>query len=230
MIFPCIEVTALVLDWQQTRSQEVLVRILEKTNALIEAVVSGYNPVDRDDMIQEVRARIIYALPHFDHNISNLYNYFAAVIHNCCVTYNIRAWKHDCEDIDSRIYDTSEDKYDESEILEDLVVRNRVRFPSIDVLCIDKSSKLVHDGLINSESSRTIINRIVEECVVERKIAAVIYQSSVVYLRARYSSYAEPSDPEAGEFSIMLDIRELVGVDNYIRLQGACRKLSIRIL
>jgi hypothetical protein len=230
MIFPCAEVTALVLDWQQTRDQEVLTRILEKSNALIGAVVSGYNPIDRDDMIQEVRGRIIYAIPHFDHTRSNLYNYLAAVIHNCCVTYNIRAWKHDCDDIDARIYDASDDRYDESEILDDLVVRNRIRFPSVAVDCIDKVSKHIHDGLIGGDSSRAIVNHIIEECVVERRVAMVIYQSSVVYLRARYSSYSEPSDPEADEFSIMVDIRELIGVDNYIRLQGACRKLNIRIL
>lgn len=229
MIFPCAEITALVLDWQQTRSQDILDKILEKTLALIEAVVSGYNPVDRDDMIQEARARVIYALPHFDHNISNLYNYLAAVIHNCCVTYNIRAWKHDCEDIDGRT-DTIEDTHDESEILDDLTVRNRVRFPSIETWCIDKSSKLIHDGLINGGSSRAIVRMIAEECKLEHRIANIIYQSSMIYLRIRYSSYSEMPDPEAEEFSVMLDIRELVGIDNYIRLLGACRKLNIRIL
>jgi len=229
MIFACAEVTALVLDWQQTRSQEILVKILEKSNSLIEAVVSGYNPVDRDDMIQEARARIIYAMPHFDHNISSLYNYFAAVIHNCCVTYNIRAWKHDCEDLETRTESCS-DRYDESEILQDLVIRNRIRFPSIDVWCIDFASNFVHSGLVNGESSRAIILEIVEGCNIERKKASVIYQSSMIYLRTRYSSYSVLPDPDADEFSAMLDIRELVGVENYIRLLGACRKLNMRIL
>jgi hypothetical protein len=229
MIFACAEVTALVLDWQQTRSQEMLAKILEKSNALIEAVVSGYNPVDREDMIQEARARIIYALPHYDHNISILYNYFAAVIHNCCVTYNLRAWKHDYEDLETRT-ESCIDKYDESEILQDLVVRNRVRFPSVDVWCIDKASGLIHDGLINGGSSRVIVVSIAEGCSIDRRIASVIYQSSMIYLRTRYSSYSEMPDPEADEYSAMLDIRELVGVENYIRLLGACRKLNIRIL
>lgn len=86
MIFDNALVTALVLEWQKSRKPEMMCQIIEQSRSLVESIVSIYNPLDRDDLIQESYIKVQHAAQFFNPDVSNLHNYFTTVIRNCCCT------------------------------------------------------------------------------------------------------------------------------------------------
>ena len=65
VIFDCDHVTSLLIEWQASKDPALEGQILEGSKNLVEALVSRFDPMYRDDLIQEVYARILYACKYF---------------------------------------------------------------------------------------------------------------------------------------------------------------------
>lgn len=211
MIFEGKEVTILVVEWQHTHDDVLLSDILEKSQKLIEAIVSCYNPEHRDDLIQESYVRLQYAMKFFDPRISSLHNYFTTVIRNVCATYLRKQGKETPVDIDLQLIG-DRDCYpiDDTELLVDLIAHNRKRFPSIDCSELDDISEYIYYSLIDNTSRRGIVARIMSMYDLSRTVVTVIYHSSIIYLRSKYILVGDESyDPQ--EFSLMVDLKEKLG-------------------
>lgn len=224
MIFDQNKVTQLVLGWQRENDPAALEQIAEETRSLIEAIVSGYPSDFREDLIQESSLKIQYSLKYYKADFS-IHNYFTTVIHNACRTF-IRKQYRDLELYDSEFeYVEHEDDDSERECqdnvyhylrdddsLSELIVRNRIRFPSLPVSIIDDASEIIivslRDGLYGR--SRGIIAEIARQCGIQRQVAAIVYYSSLIFLREKFIGYA-CKECEDDELSLMRDLKEIVG-------------------
>src|SRR4030066_1677582 len=132
MIFDNDYVSDLVSQWQKTKDANVLDLIIDQSRSLIEVIVSSYDTMHREDLIQESAMRLQYALPFFDPTISNLHNYFTTVIKNICLTYLRKQNRYALEySLDAVVFETQKfsTKQDEpDDILSILIERNRKRF------------------------------------------------------------------------------------------------------
>jgi len=216
MIFDCPYVTELVERWKYTQDPKILDLILQHTTNLIEAIVSGYDSAHRDDLIQESYLRVQYALPFFNGRISNLHTYLTTVIKNICATYLRKQSRLSTElQVDMTMHgEIFEDRSmpESDDILDDLLVRNRLRFPSVDVCVIDELTERLYSDMTFSLSKRAIISNLVEISGCTRQFAVVVYTSSVIYLRSRYVSCADTTNAIIDvELSVIPDIEELIG-------------------
>lgn len=216
MIFDCAYVTALVEKWQHTQDPKVLDLILEYSRSLIEAIVSGFDSMYRDDLIQEASLKLQYALPYFDQNIANLHTYLTTVIKNTCLTYLRKQNKISTEfQVDLTIYgDTlvEPDTTESEDILNSLMIRNRRRFPTIDVHTIDEISEQIYTDLTFGLGKGAVISNLTEIIGCTRQLANTIYNSSLIYLRSKYISFASTEcTPIDEELSIIPDLKELLG-------------------
>lgn len=211
MIFEGKEVTVLVVEWQRTHDAVLLENILAKSQKLIEVIVSSYDPNYRDDLIQESYARLQYAIPFFNPNISTLHNYFTTVIRNRCATYLRKQGREPQIDIDLQLTgDRDSYPVDDEELLHNLVAHNRKRFPSMSCEDIDGISEFVYFSLIDNTSRRGVVVRLMEMFNVSRTVATVIYHSSIIHLRSNYILVdCDENCPQ--EFSLLIDLREKIG-------------------
>jgi len=235
MIFDNDKVTTLAIIWQQTRDPQMLERIILGSTSLVEAIVAGYGYTHKDDLLQESFSRIIYALPHFNPRISSLHNYLTTVIRNTCSTFLSKENKQPNNDVELNINIFLEPLEDDSKIgngiLSELIARNRLRFPNLGVSIIDSATKLIYDavryGIVGK--SRGIIVALMNECCIKRPIATIIYHSTLAYLRSKYYSNAKEPDPESQEFSLLTDLREAIGAENYSRILLVFSGMYIKI-
>src|SRR4030042_2961061 len=125
MIFDADAVKKSVVEWQRTKSDAAIEGIYEGTTKLIEAIVSYYDPIFRDDMIQECRLKLITgALQGYDSSYS-LHTYLTTVFHNCCKTYMKKQYRisnlyEDYEFVEA----TPSCPPDNADIIEETVCRN----------------------------------------------------------------------------------------------------------
>lgn len=234
MIFDAEHVTELVLIWQRTQDEDTLVEILEGCKSLIEAIVSSFDSVDREDLIQEAYYRTQYALPFFNPHISSLHNYLTTVIRNICYTYISKQDKEPSieynyqliyDDFDNRYYD-EEGKLD---VLTTLIARNRGRFPSIPVDDIDHITAFIFYALQSDVASRKIIAQLSVQFGIERSLAQTFYQSTVIYLRASNIQQAKLSLDEDLEFTLLPDIKEVMGKKVYERIAVIMSSMVIKL-
>lgn len=219
MIFDAERITELVLEWQKTRDEDVLTDILEGCTSLIEAIVSEFNSVYREDLIQEAYYRIQYALPLFDHYKSSLHNYLTTVIRNICYTYSKKQDKQPVIECDFQlIHDGLERGSDggELDLLTNLIARNRKRFPSIPVDDIDHITLFIFYALRDDGMSRNVVSQLAVRLCVDRSLAKIFYQSTVMYLRALNIQNSRLSLSSGDdEFTLLPDIKEIMGKDAY---------------
>jgi hypothetical protein len=181
---------------------------------LIEVIVSSYDSMYRDDLIQESSLRIHYALPFFDPTISNLHNYFTTVINNICRTYLRKQGRYSQElDIDLQLIGGLDYiRANDEDILSKMIERNRKRFPSVPVDIIDDITEYIYYCLVSNTSKRDTIFGIVSTCGINKNEASSIYVSSLIYLRVHYKEFAAIDLNEYDEeFSIIPDLQELFG-------------------
>lgn len=216
MIFDCAYVTELVDKWKISQDPKLLEVILEQTGSLIEAIVSGYDSLYREDLIQEASLRIQYALPYFDKRIANLHTYFTTVIKNICLSYlhkqNQYIVEYPIDLFESSIIFVQDKQGGYTDILEDLIVRNRQRFPSIPTEAIDESSELICDAMAAGINKRAVIKKLATLSAIDKKVASTLYISSLMYLRCKYYDVAKPK-VTYDEFSIYTDMELLFGKD-----------------
>jgi len=231
MIFDAENVKKSVIEWQCTKSVTVLERIYVGTNKLIEVIVSSYDPLFRDDMIQECRLKLITgALQGYDSGYS-LHNYLTTVFHNCCRTYMKKQYKisnlfEDFEVVEHIPIIISND----TEIMDDAICRNRSRFPSLPVEVIDDVTEYVLIRLAGDMGKkRGIVAEIMENFNISRHIATVIYHSIMIYIRGKYDANVMDIPKELNEFSLLPDLREELGDAAVQRLLLVFSGLCIRI-
>jgi len=222
MIFDADVVRTLVVDWQRTKSCAVLERIYDGTNKLIEAIVSYYDPIYRDDMIQECRLKLISgALQGYDSAYS-LHTYLTTVFHNCCRTYMKKQYRisnlldEDAEPLER----VSSDSVSCSDMIEDAICRNRDRFPSIPTEVVDDMTEYIITRLSgNIGKKRGLVAELMANFCMSRHVATTVYHSTIIYLRGKYDNGAKISK-DCSEFSLMPDLREELG-------DGAVQRLII---
>lgn len=216
MIFDCDHVTKLVGIWQQKQDEGTLIAILDGCLHLVEAIVSKYDPIYRDDLKQESFLRIQYSLKYFDSNISSLHNYLTTVIINACNTFMSKQSRLPMDDMeldpDVEPADLEADYSAGEDMLTELRVRNRNRFPSLPVEEIDGVTDTIYYYVMDTGcKSRSLITKLSSQYNMPRQRVSIIYTSTLIYLKNRYASYSTVPLVGSDEFSIIEDLRELVG-------------------
>ncbi len=234
VIFDAACVTKLTVKWQRDRDEDTLDEIIQGCTSLIEAIVSSFDSVYREDLIQEAYYRIQYALPFFNPHISNLHNYLTTVIRNICYTYISKQDKEPNIEYDYQItHDNIDDYYyddaGELDILTVMIARNRSRFPSIPVDDIDHITAYIFYALQNDEVSRKIIAQLATQFCIERSLAQIFYCSTVIYLRALNIQQAKLSSDKDIEFTLLPDIKEAMGVKVYERIAVIMSGMIIKL-
>ncbi len=234
MIFDAKRVTELVVIWQENRDENTLEEILQGCKSLIEAIVSSFDSVYREDLIQEAYYRIQYAIPFFNPHISSLHNYFTTVIRNICYTYTSKQDKETNIEYDYQITHDNYDDYYYNDIgkldsLTVLIARNRVRFPSIPVDDIDHITAYIFYVLQSDGASRKVIAQLAAQFHIERSLAQVFYCSTVMYLRALNIQQAELSSGKDIEFTLLPDVKETMGKKVYERMAVIMSGMIIKL-
>lgn len=230
MIFDAERITELVLEWQRTKDEDVLTEILEGSTSLIEAIVSSYSSVYREDLIQEAYARIHYALPYFNPHISSLHNYLTTVIRNICHTYATKQDKEPVIEVD--LYVTAADDMEldtPDDTLTSLITRNRIRFPSLPASELDHITSFIYYAIMDDGVNRKIVSALVDQFCIHRTMAQVLYQSTLVYLRLLNIGYAKPLTSKDTELTLLPDIKEALGDGAYNRMLVVFAGMNIRL-
>jgi hypothetical protein len=248
LIFDNARVTELVLDWQQSENPAIMARIVELSQYLVEAIVSIYDPNDREDLIQEALMKIQHSSRYFNPGVSTLHNYFTTVIHNICRTYSTKESRvillddfakpsEDSDEVDS-LEDGLEDcqstlafdKLCEDAILVDLTHYNRQRFPSIPCIILDEVSELIYSSLCREQRSRDAITQIAQLASIPVPIMTIIYNSSLIFLRNLHLSNASLDDySDGGEFTLLRDLRTVLGEVDYKRVRAIFAGMMIKL-
>jgi hypothetical protein len=229
MIFDAERITEMVLEWQRTRDEDILTEILQGSTSLIEAIVSSYSSVYRDDLIQEAYARVQYALPYFNPHISNLHNYLTTVIRNTCHTYATKQDKEPDIEVDLFVASTSVDLESPDDVLTNLITRNRIRFSSIPASELDHITSFIYYSIRDDGMNRKIIAAMIEQFCIHRTLAQVIYQSTVVYLRLLNIGHAKPLTTKDIEITLLPDIKEALGEVVYNRMLVVFAGMNIKL-
>jgi len=231
MIFDAEDVKVLVVEWQRTSSSAVLEAICDKSNRLIEVVVSCYDPIFRDDMIQECRLRLISgALQGYDKAYS-LHTYLTTVFHNVCKTYMKKQYRisnlYEDYDILEEIVISDTTKGD---IIDGAICRNRERFPSLPADVIDDLTEYIVIRLAgNVGKKRGVVAELMKNFYVSRNIATIVYHSTIIYLRKEYDGNLKNTNNKFDEFSLVPDLCDTIGESAVRRLillfSGMCVRL-----
>jgi RNA polymerase sigma factor (sigma-70 family) len=220
MIFECESVTELVLEWQSSHDIATLEYILEGSRKLVEVIASSYSSIYREDLIQESFLRIQYAIQFYNPNIANLHNYLTTVIRNTCVTYLQKQAKEPDTIPDLQVYGDLDNNDNIDDTLSELIIRNRTRFPSIPVSDVDDATEMIYYALMESgyNKSRGIVIELMKNYTMSRHIATVVYHSTMVYLRACNTSYADVGNADLEEFTLLQDLRDVLGEKMFKRV------------
>lgn len=217
MIFPSNDVASLIRQWRMCRDRELLDRILRLSTPLIEVIVSRYDYEHRDDMIQECTVKLIHAVEHYDPNVGkNLHAYFTSVISNTCNTYFNKHVRH--LKLLGIMAETHSNGYDPDEsLLADLIAHNRRRFPTLPSSVIDEVTISIYDMLAmdGEKKQRSIVATVMKQHDMPKGVALAVYNSTIVFLRSKMQGYAKKSVRKPPEFSILADLKLVLGDEAY---------------
>lgn len=239
-IFDADDVLADVTSWIQTRDQQTLDKILEKTRPLAIYIAARYAD-NTEDLVQEALIKVMTSLDHYDVSKSNLHTYFATVIRNSCITHYCKAKTYDSvenycleEFENSPIAKTTDETkiWDECE-LEELISRNKERFPSLSSVVIEQATTSIYyttrDGIHNK--SRGIVGLLVNKLKINRNVANIFYKSTISYMRMKYlsNSSSSKSISKTPEISILPEVREFMGEEQYQKFVCVFSGISINV-
>jgi RNA polymerase sigma factor (sigma-70 family) len=215
------EVIADLVRQYQAGNKEVIESILEECTPLVNYMVRNCNPADDDDMRQEVFIKIIKSLEHFNPDKANVHTYFSRVIRNTCITHFHKDMRGagDCDlDDESQGLESIGISFKLDDTMSDLLQRNRQRFPSMPAAKIDAITEMaylsIYDGL---DKGRTVVRQISKTYDMPRENALAIYSSTIIYLRQKFSESCD-NVVEIDEFSLLPELKELLGEDNFSKL------------
>lgn len=210
--------------------------LLSLLTPLAEVIASSFSNDSeyREDLIQECMARAIKALPSYDPSVAKPHSYFTSVFRNICITYITKQTKQPLVDLAvlnmERCYDTASKS--SSVILEELLIRNRERFPSVDVGTLDGLTVHIYKHINSGSrpgSSNGIIKSAMSEFHAERRTITIIFHSTLVWLRAHYINYSYYDCKIPGEMTVLYDVYEIFGEDVYEYMSTVFAGLSIKL-
>lgn len=240
MIFDNDKISKLVIDWQKTQDPELMGHILEGSTSLIESIVSIYNPLDRDDLIQEACIKVQHASSFFNPKLSNLHNYFTTVIRNCCCTYSTKQNRevlyHDYEELDYRDDEEGDlnmsytDTLHSDAMLHDIIERNRNRFSTITPKKMEKICKHIYTAMAyDSDNGREIIAQISDKFKLGKVESSIIFNSTLIYLRNKHITCSIFKEPSPVEYTLLPDLREVVGNESYEKIVRVFSGMTLHI-
>jgi len=117
-----------------------------------------------------------------------------------------------------------------SEIVEDVICRNRERFPSLPPEVIDDITEYIMIRLSgNTGKRRGLVAEIMKNFCISRNVATVVYHSTIIYLRGKYDRSAVNGNTAPNEFSLIPDLCEELGDVAVDRLRLLFSGLCVRI-
>ena len=235
MIFDGQLITQLVQDWQISKDPETLADILERSQSLIEVIVSKFDPLYRDDLIQEASMKLLVALPAFNCVLGSLHTYCTTVIKNACISWLYKYDKsniveidaNDGEDDEIRMLGHITEEVLPLDVLADLIARNRDRFPSLPVEIVDELSEYIYRHLRSISSDKLTIADLVQHVHVSKSIAQLVYYSTLIYLRSTFETYGKIDDCQS-ELSLMPELKLLLGYEQFRRLSLVFSGMTIK--
>jgi RNA polymerase sigma factor (sigma-70 family) len=227
MIFDSEKVGKLIQSWKISRDKETLEQIIIETHPLASFIASKSNICDREDMIQEALIKVCSALEVYDPTISNPHTYFSTVIRNVCCSYAAREGRHESMELDD---DTKGITYEYivNDTMEELIERNRIRFPTVPVDIIDCVTEHIYYGIRDEIHQNKTLNDIVKDCIISRSIANTIYNSTIAYLRNKYFQYANMT-LTTDEISLLPELLEVVGPEAYEKMRVVFNNITLRL-
>lgn len=224
MIFDNKLVLHLLNEYNSTNNQDVLVELLDACNPLMEAVVSKYNKDYRDDMLQECRIKALRAFQTFDPTRTKAYSYFSIVFNNVCITWmsKVGSPHYELQDHIKAPVSTMQ------EIITDVYDRNVERFPSMRLKYIYKATRVICIGLGCGSSVKEIIDA-VDLLFNDKNMSTAFVQSTLIYMRLKHENNVGKIHTDTDEYSILTDLKEIVGDELYEWLIILFSGMSIKI-
>ena len=202
---------------------------------LAEVIASSFSNDEeyRQDLIQECLLRAVIAIPSYNRDVAKPHSYFTSVFRNICITYISRQTKHPLVDIAVLNMERySSNLMSDVTVLQELIERNRKRFPSIDCDMLDRLSVHIYKYInLGSKpgNSNGVIKSAMAEFDVPRRMATVIYHSTLVWLRSHYIDYAYYGYKSPKEMTVLYDVYELLGEEMYEFISTVFAGLSIKL-
>jgi len=229
MIFDSAKVTKLVQEWKISKDRATLEQILIETRPLASYIASQHKDFEQEDMVQEALLKVCSALEVYDSSISNPHTYFATVIKNVCSSYVTRESRHNSIELEDETKGITYE-YIVNDTLDDLIERNRIRFPTIPVEIIDSITEHIYYGMRDEIPQNKTLNNIVRECVISRAVASIVYNSTIIYLR---NKYFQPSYNrgilDLEEVSLLPDLLDILGPDTFEQVRVIFNKITLRL-
>lgn len=240
MIYDAKQVEQYIALYQQG-NVDVLDQILEGTQALIEVIVSRYNSVYRDDMIQECRIKLIKALKYYNPQLASSHSYFTSIFINVCNDFSNTLRRQDQIEAELQLdfsmhgglYQAS-DSFQHDYLLQRLLERNRQRFPSYDTNVVDEASRHIFYCIIDGTygKSRGAITELTQLFpVLTRSQAITLYHSSLAFFRYCYRQEANAQVAECplDEDTLLPDLREVLGERAFAMVSKVFSGMYIKI-
>ncbi|KKN62940.1 hypothetical protein LCGC14_0506500 [marine sediment metagenome] len=233
MIFDCDYVTELAGEWLFSKDNDILEEIIEESINLAEVIASKYPREYKDDMVQECLIKIPAALGNFNPDIAILHFYLSSVFSNCCNTYISKENReYRLAAVLEQVFEPVKLDFDyEDDIIKNLIIRNRERFPTIPVDILDDATIYVFDCIIDGVygKARGAIANMMRMYSLKRNIATVLYHSTLIHIRTMYEGYSKITDNEPDEFSLLPELREVLGEEAYGRITILFSGLYFRV-
>ena len=239
VIFDCDHVTGLLIEWQNTKDPVLEGQILEGCTSLVEVLVSRFDPMYRDDLIQEAFARILYACKYFLPAIGNLHNYLTSVINNTCITYlakqakyiSVEDFMENPEDVEEYI-DTLQavEIVDHMDLLAELKERNRKRFPGLPAEDLDMISEAVYTALqTNGSYPKGLAKTLSETRCLSITITRTVCNSSLIWLRYTNLTNATVHSDHVPELTLLKDLEEIVDEKTFKKIRIVFSGMLLRV-
>jgi len=240
VIFDCPHITEILVEWQASKDPALEGQILEGCQSLVEALVSHFDPMYRDDLIQEAFSRILYACKYFMPSIGNLHNYLTSVINNTCITYLTKQAKYvSVEDFmenpeDAEAYIETLQAVEVTEHLElllpDLKARNRMRFPTLPAEDLDSISEAVYNALCSNGSyPKGLAKMLSETRRIPITVARTVCNSSLIWMRYTNLSNASIHSDHIPELTLLKDLEEIVDEKTFRKIRIVFSGMLLRV-
>ena len=211
MIFDNDKVMMLVAEWKRLDGDvSILSCIQEASRDLVRAIAATYESSYEDDLVQESMLTLEKVALRFNPNISkNLYGYITRAVHNTCITYIYKNTKEVMLPNDYEIEECVPEYISDNDALEEVILRNRERFPSL-FCVIDDMTEYVYYALSDGTKGGTVKN-LINVWGVSRSLATVVYHSTIVYLRSQLYRRVRlfPNNRDI-EFTLLPDLKNML--------------------
>jgi RNA polymerase sigma factor (sigma-70 family) len=223
-IFDSDKVYALIIKWREDRDKDTLNEVLEASRQLALYIAAKYDSQNPEDLVQEALLKVMSSLDHYDASVANVHTYFSTVIRNACITHYVKIKTYSnvevmcLDDIENSSFIKTYDNIDDNCELEELIIRNLDRFPSLSPELTKQATMVIYiltrDGVHNK--SRGVVSNLVKNFKISRTIAKILYRSTIAYMRMQHITNSTVRDSQKiPEISLLPEVKEFLGDDAY---------------